>query len=595
MEIRYLISRIFVAQRLRFSLSVVALAVAGLLEGLGVAAIVPMFQIIQSGSSSAASLGRFGQAITGFLSLLHLPLNLATMLAVILFFVLGSQVATLLQQKLLAGSSALFEANLRKDLFSAVFEAGWPYFVETKTTDLTSALLTDTVRAGTAYVVLVQVLGAVIMVLVYLALTLILSWQMTLSVIFVSVVVLTLLRSRANRGIGYGQALTQADADLQSETQENLAAAKLVKASAAEAEVQQRFDALTTIRQRSQYQNLMNQAWLKVLYDSASITAVFVGIYAAVTFFGMNAASLTVFLFAFYRLSPRVSNLQSNQSWLLSLVPSLRRVDNFTARAEAAHEESGSASLAPFARAIELADVSFAYDPEHPVLRHIDLKIPHGESTAIVGPSGAGKTTVMDLVMGLLLPQTGDILVDGTSLRDVRIRDWRRQIGYVPQDASFFHATVAENIAWGFEEASRENVIEAAKLAHADEFITCLPESYDTIIGDRGVKLSGGQRQRLALARAIVRNPSMLVLDEATSALDAESEGKIQRAVDSLAGSMTILIVTHRLATVKGCSLIYVLEGGELVESGSWQQLIGRGGRFAELVKMQNLAGDNVG
>jgi ABC-type multidrug transport system fused ATPase/permease subunit len=274
---------------------------------------------------------------------------------------------------------------------------------------------------------------------------------------------------------------------------------------------------------------------------------------------------------------------------VLSYIPSLKRVDEHTATATACHETSGDTPLGEFSDTIRLDDVSFSYDAEHPVLHHINLTIPRGESTAIVGPSGAGKTTVMDLIMRLLVPQSGDILVDGTSLRHIRLSDWRCQIGYVPQDASFFHATVAENIAWGFADASRGDVIDAAKLADSDEFIRGFPEGYDTIIGDRGMRMSGGQRQRLALARALVRKPSILVLDEATSALDAESEEKIQGAVDRLSGSVTVLIVTHRLAAVRGCSLIHVLDNGRLVESGSWDELLARNGQFATLVELQTL------
>ncbi len=589
MQIRYLISRIWKDQPLRFSLSVITLAVAGLLEGVGVAAIVPMLQIIQTGSSAASSVGRVGQVVSAILGLFHLPFNLSSVLGFILFLILSSEAATLLQQKVLAGSTALFEADLRKKLFGAVFDAGWPFFLRTKTNDVTSALINDTNRANLAYTYLAQVIGAIVMVIVYLVLAVALSWQMTLAIIVVSVLVVSLLRDRANRGTKFGQDITRVDAEIQNTTAENFNAAKLVKASAVEPVVRRRFESLTEIRQRIQYHNQMNQAWLKTLYDSAAIVTVFVGIYAAVSFFGMSIASLTVFLFAYYRLAPRISNLQSNQSLILSLVPGLRRVDEFTATASALHEKSGGAPLKELSDAIRLVDVSFAYDAEHAVLHHIDMTIPHGQSTAIVGPSGAGKTTVMDLIMGLVLPKSGDILVDGASLKDIHLADWRRQIGYVPQDASFFHATVAENIAWGVEGASREEIVEAAKLADADEFILCLPDGYDTIIGDRGVRLSGGQRQRLALARAIMRKPSILVLDEATSALDAESEAKVQHAVDRLTGSLTVLIVTHRLATVTGCNLIYVLDGGTLVESGTWDELLARKGQFADLVERQAL------
>jgi len=589
MQIRYFMSNIWQDQPLRFMLSIFALAIAGLLEGVGVAAIVPMLQIVQAGSTPGASVGTIGSALNAVLALLHLPLNLATALGFVLVVILASEIATLLQQKLLASSSALFEATLRKKLFAAVFDASWPYFTRTKSNDLVSALITDTARGGLAYVVLVQILGSIILVFVYVGLALVLSWQMTLAVVMVSGGVVFLLRDRASRGTKFGQDITQVDAEIHSQAEEGLTAAKLVKASSAEAEVRQRFNVLTEVRQRVIYHNYMNQAWLKTLYNSASMVTIFVGIYAAVTMFGMTVATLTVFLFAFYRLSPRLSTMQASQSQVLSFVPGVRRVKEYTAMATALREESGDTALGQFSDAIKLVDVSFSYDAEHSVLDRINLTIPHGKSTAIVGTSGAGKTTVMDLIMGLLLPESGDVLIDGTSLRDIRLTDWRFQIGYVPQDTSFFHATVAENIAFGFADATRDDVIEAAKLADADEFIKGFPEGYDTIIGDRGVRLSGGQRQRLALARAIARKPSILVLDEATSALDAESEDKVQRAVDRLSGSMTVLIVTHRLATVTGCSLIYVLDKGRLVESGSWDALQDKDGQFAALVELQTL------
>jgi ATP-binding cassette subfamily C protein len=589
MQIRYLVSRIWKDQPLRFFLSVFTLTIAGLLEGVGVAAIVPMLQVAQSGGSADASTGTIGRAIVALLGAFHLPLNLATALAVVLAAILASEAAVLVQQKLLAGSSELFQAELRKRLFAAVTDASWPYFVRTKTADLISALISATDRAGAAYVTLVQILGAVIMVAVYVCLTLVLSWQMTLAVIVTSTAVMLLLRSRANRGTKYGQDVTKVDAEIQSETQENLSAAKLVKASSSEAAVQRRFDSLTGERQRVRYRNVMNQAWLKTLYETASIITIFVGIYVAITSFGMTVATLTVFLFAYYRLSPRISTLQANQSLLLSLVPALKRVDEYTADAAAHPEVSGARSLEPLSDAIRFESVSFGYGSDHPVLRDVTLAIPAGGSTAIVGASGAGKTTAIDLIMGLLLPASGDVCIDGASLRDVSLSDWRRQIGYVPQDASFFHATVADNIAWSLEGASRDDIVTAATLADADEFIRQFPQGYDTVIGDRGMRMSGGQRQRLGLARALVRKPSILILDEATSALDAESEEKVQAAVERLTGSLTVLIVTHRLATVRGCGLIHVLEGGRLIESGSWDELLVNKGKFAELVALQTL------
>jgi ATP-binding cassette subfamily C protein len=590
MHLRFLIGRIFRDQPLRFSLAVVTMAIGGLAEGVGIAAIIPLFQIIEQGGNAGGGVqGTAAAMVTWVLHLFGIPLALWSVLAFVLVFILANQAVLLAQAKISAGSTALFEARLRDGLFSSMMDAGWPLFVRTKSGDIISALFADTVRSGMAYASLVSMLGTIVIVVVYFALAVLLSWQMTLTVSAVAVLVIVVLRRRAAWGTDYGERLRETDADIYHETQENLTAAKLVKAYAAEHTVETRFTELTAVRQRIQYKNSMNQAWLRVLYDSVSITGVFVSIYLGVRYFGMTSAALIVFLFVFYRLSPRISGLQSSYSLILSLIPSLRSVDQFKANADAQREKEGALSVPEFQRGVRFKDVSFSYDSDKPLLHDINMDIPKGRRVAIVGPSGSGKTTLVDLLMGLMVPEDGDILIDDVSLKDVKLLSWRRQVGYVPQDAAFFHSSVRDNIAWGSETATVEQIVEAAKLAFAHEFVTELPQGYDTIIGDRGVRLSGGQRQRLALARAIVRRPSLLVLDEATSALDAESEDKIHRAVDRLAESTTVVTVTHRLSTVKGSDLIYVVEHGELIESGSWDELVAREGRFNELRELQGL------
>jgi len=271
-------------------------------------------------------------------------------------------------------------------------------------------------------------------------------------------------------------------------------------------------------------------------------------------------------------------------------VPALRIVDEMTAEARAAKEETGTQTAPLLKHGVSLDHVSFQYREDATVLKDVSLAIPKGSTVAIVGPSGSGKTTIVDLLLAVIAPTGGSVDVDGESLTEIDLCGWRRQIGYVAQDSSFFYDTVRRNIAFGCSDATDERIEEAAKLAYADGFIAELPEGYDTIIGDRGVRLSGGQRQRLALARAIVRQPEILILDEATSALDSESEQKIQIAVDQLAQHMTVVIVTHRFSTVRNADVIHFLEHGCLVESGSWDELLAKGGRFAEMQDKQSLA-----
>jgi ATP-binding cassette subfamily C protein len=233
-----------------------------------------------------------------------------------------------------------------------------------------------------------------------------------------------------------------------------------------------------------------------------------------------------------------------------------------------------------------LVAITYRY-PErgnHPALRDLTLNIPARRTTAVVGPSGSGKTTVADLVIGLLRPTEGDVLVDGTPLNDIDLRQWRRRIGYVPQESFLFNDTVRANLLWGSESAiTDEELMEALRIVRLEELIASLPRGLDTLVGERGVHMSGGERQRLALARALLRRPRLLILDEATSSLDYENEALIQRAVEALHGGMTVLLITHRLPIVRHADTIHVLDRGRLVESGNWNELMREGTRFAEL------------
>jgi ATP-binding cassette subfamily B protein/subfamily B ATP-binding cassette protein MsbA len=239
---------------------------------------------------------------------------------------------------------------------------------------------------------------------------------------------------------------------------------------------------------------------------------------------------------------------------------------------------------------VSLEGVSFRYPgTDALVLREIDLEVEPGETIALVGRSGAGKTTLCNLVARFYDPTSGVIRLDGTDLRDVRVESYRRLLGIVEQDVFLFDGTVAENIAYAARRASRADVARAARVANADEFIEALPEGYDTLIGERGVKLSGGQRQRLAIARAVLADPKVFILDEATSNLDSHSERLIQSGLASLLRGRTSFVIAHRLSTIRGADRILVLDSGSIVEAGSHDQLMARDGHYREMVELQRL------
>jgi ABC-type multidrug transport system fused ATPase/permease subunit len=237
--------------------------------------------------------------------------------------------------------------------------------------------------------------------------------------------------------------------------------------------------------------------------------------------------------------------------------------------------------------AIEFDDVSFEYKEGVPVLEHISLTAPAGTTTALVGPSGSGKSTLIGLVLAFMRPTRGRILVDGRDLSTLRLLDYRSHLGVVLQDNFLFDGTVAENLLYGTPDATREQMLEAARIAHVDEFVEPLENQYDTIVGERGIKLSGGQRQRIAIARAILASPAILVLDEATSSLDSESEAKIQEAMRTLRGGRTTFVIAHRLSTIRSADQILVLEHGQIVERGTHAELLAKRGRYRQLYDQQ--------
>lgn len=585
--LRYM-RRLFAEQPIRILLVVASLTIAGFLEGMGVALLVPLLSSV-GGSNVSDGSGLVVGTITRVFAFVHLPLTITSILVVIFLIGLTQQSITLVQQKLLFGTLYRFQADLRHALYSAIFNAGWPFFLNQKIGNLTNALTVEVTRAGQAFYYLSLFASMNAVVFVYLILAALLSAKITFATILVGAALIGLVRKRIMKATVYGSDITTANAELQSEATEQIMGGKLIKGCAVEESTINQFNKYLNSLAKSYFQTSLNQAWLKSIFEQAAIGIVCVGIYVAVVLWHTPLANLVVFLFIFYRLAPRLSNSQTVLHQALADFPALDLIDKIHDEALAMAEKSGGRIINDMESRIAFEKVSFSYVTDTPVLSGVDIEIKSGQTTAIVGGSGAGKTTVIDLVLALLSPNQGRVIVDGIDLSEIDLKSWRRLLGYVAQDTILFHETVKENIAWGMPDIATEEIERAATLAYAHEFITQLPQGYDTVVGDRGVKLSGGQRQRLALARALARKPKLLILDEATSALDAESEHKIQAAVESLSGSMTVLVVTHRLATVKFADIIYVLEDGRVVEAGTWDELEQKGGRLHALKKLQAL------
>jgi ATP-binding cassette, subfamily B, bacterial len=319
---------------------------------------------------------------------------------------------------------------------------------------------------------------------------------------------------------------------------------------------------------------------------------ILLGFTALVVYGGLEAVegrlavgTYSVLVFMIQRLLWPLTRLGETMDQYQRAMASTRRVMNLLDTPVAIH--SGQTVLEQVLGEIRLQDVTFAYADRPPVIEKLSLHIPAGKTIAIVGSTGSGKSTLVKLLLRFYEIQSGTILVDGIHLQDLQLQDLRRAIGLVSQDVFLFHGTVLENITYGSPTASLAEAIAAAQVAEAQEFIDQLPQGYDTIVGERGQKLSGGQRQRLAIARAVLKNPPILILDEATSAVDNETEAAIQRSLEQITKNRTTIAIAHRLSTIRNADCIYVMEQGQLVEQGRHEELLGQRGIYAGLWQVQ--------
>jgi ATP-binding cassette subfamily C protein len=575
----------------RIGLIVSAGIASNLLEGIGLALLAPMFSLAgmettgQPGTPSKI-LGWFQQVAQ---SIGFVPTLGAVLVALLAIFLLQSLVV-ILNERLVNSTRFQYAGTLRTTLYEAIFTARWEFIATQKTGVLTNALTQDSVRAAAAFLNLTALVRECVAVLIYVSLALIFSWQMTLVAVGIAGAGLYLFRSRVARGQEYGAETTLAFARVQEEAVEKLAGAKLVKGFGVVGDAADRFTRAVHALANVQIRDSKNRTMIGALYQPLTAMLLLSGMYTALTVFQMPIADIMVLLIIVFRLTPRVSDLQMTMHEVLSLLPSVAHVVDVTRLAQEHRDRDGGLPFHGLQQGIRIHDVWFAYENKAPVIRGVTLEVRKGETIAIVGPSGSGKTTMIDLIMGFIRPTQGDVLVDGVPLHRLNVNDWHWQCGYVPQEVSLFNETIRANLLWGKPTATVEEVETAVRLSHADEFIRRLPQGYETVVGSRGVLLSGGQRQRLALARALIRKPELLILDEATSALDTESEFLIQQTLETLSRSMSIVIVAHRLATIQRADRIYVLEHGHIVESGSWEALTLAEGRFNELRKLQALS-----
>lgn len=482
--------------------------------------------------------------------------------------------------------------DIRNDLYTHINRLSLDYYHHTRAGQIISRITNDVtlVNSGVS-ASFVTLIKNPLLIIALLAMAVVISWKLTLLAFIVAPISMGLigwigLRLRKESTISQERM-----ADLTSTLQETISGVRVVKAFAMEKFEIKKFKAQT----QRYFQSLLKITRTRNL---ASPLTEFLGaiVLVGILWFGgrqvLNDHILTpgeffLFLTVIASLMQPVKELSSVHNRLQEAMAAAERIFHVLDLEPAVKNKANAVAVADFNAGIEFRDLWFSYKKEQHVLQNINIVVRKGESLAIVGPSGAGKSTLVDLVPRFYDPSRGAIFLDGHDLRDLELAALRRLMGIVTQETILFNDTVRNNIAYGLEDQPLDAIVEAARIANAHDFIMQLPHGYDTNIGERGVTLSGGQRQRMAIARAVLKNPPILILDEATSALDTESEVLVQQAIERLMKNRTSFVIAHRLSTILNADRIIVIDNGGIVQQGKHDELVNAGGLYQKLYQMQ--------
>ena len=564
------------------------MVLSGLAEGFGLAMFLPLVQLIAEQDPTAIGLP-FSVIIDAYRKL-GLPVEPIVVLGGIAALVLGSLLLGYVQRAMLVRAKQLYAWKIRKTLVDSLLAAAWGHSSRRAHGEIVNHLVMECSRAGNALGHEVMAVSTATLIGVYVLFSIVISWQLTIIAAVFGGLAVFLLRPLVRRAHVLGDETNEANRTMTLYSVDYLRGLKLVKATATEDTVGKRLASRNTALFKVAYKSELNttQVYFLVQALAAILLVLVIGIgYGAI---GVPPALTLVFLMFLVRTAPRMAQFQQQyQSYILTS-PALRVVREAVDAGEAAAEtlNRGGARFERLERDLVLAGVSFSYpDGDDAAVDDISMRIARNQMVAIVGRSGAGKSTAIDLISGLYRPDAGSVRVDGTDLAAMDMVSWRRRIGFVSQDTVIFNDSLRNNLLLFHPDATPADIDRVLSIAHLEEVIAALPDGLDTMLGEGGVRLSGGQKQRVALARALVGRPELLLLDEATSALDNESERYVQQALETIKHTMTIVVIAHRLSTVRKADVIYVMEGGRIVEAGTHDELLANQGRFAELHQSQ--------
>jgi ATP-binding cassette, subfamily B, bacterial MsbA len=561
---------------------------SSLFEGLGISLFIPLLQSLEQNGSSQGN----SNALIHFLNQIFVGISeeqrfIAITLCIFLSIVLKNTLSYS-NGILFSWLNSHISHRLRSSIFQQLLDVSYGFLEQYESGKLINTLATETWQTSRALAVLVGLISNICTTTVFVVLLLLISWQLTLLVTVFMVGTSIAIQFLTRNVRQMGKQAVEVNALLTTRMWEGLTGMRVIRTFGREPYEAQRFNqASENVRTAFLRLDMLSGT---VAPLSEVLAALLLLCILAIALLQDRTAlpALLTFIFILYRLQPQVKQIDGARVGLVSLASSVEEVMSLLDRSNKPYIRSGYTPFRTLEQSISLEAVTFHYNPlETPALEDVSICIPKGKTTALVGPSGAGKSTLIGLICRLYEVSEGEIYVDGRPLRELELTSWRDRIAIVSQEVHMFSATVRENIAYGRLDATDAEIIAAAQQANAHDFIMQLPQGYETTVGDRGIRLSGGQRQRIALARAIVRDPEILILDEATNALDSIAEHLIQEALQTFGRDRTVIVIAHRLSTIEQADQIIVLQSGRVIEQGDMPHLLTLNGLFAQLYRLQ--------
>ncbi len=540
---------------------------AGVSEGFGLSALLPLLNRIFQAASPASEAGEVSllvdRVVGRFLAVLGLDVTVPALLGLFVICIIFKCLLVFLANKQIGYTVTRIATEMRLALLQALFQTRWEYFIRQPVGELTNGVATEAHRASLAFHFGARLASMAVEALIYLGLAVLVSWQATLLAMIGGGVILVALRGliKKNRKAGRQQTVhTQA---LIAQMTDLLISIKPLKAMAREEAAAFLLNDRTRKVNRALQKQVLSKAYLGSLQEPILTLFLVLCLYGALVFWKLSLTVIIAMVFCVGKSLKQFQKIQHEYINLVEFESAYWSLAEKIERALAVPESRGGLAAPELKEGIRFENVSFDYDAK-PVLRGVTLEIAAGGFVVLFGPSGAGKSTIADLLIGLIRPASGEIRIDHVPLSQIDVRDWRRRIGYVPQENVLLNDTVFQNVALGSHGLSADEVKNALVASGAWPFVEALPQGMFSVVGERGSMLSGGQRQRIAIARALVKRPRLLILDEATTALDPETEKEICASLRRLKGDITILAISHQSALLEEADTAYLVEGGRV-------------------------------